>query len=135
MADETQVDLRAIRKELGFTQAEFAEMIGVSPRTVQSCEQGWRNPSPAVEKAALLLLLAHRRGPEFGVEKCWETLDCSEEERKACLVYQTGQGHICWLLNGNICKGVRHRSWEEKKVACAKCDFFKILLCDGIPTR
>ena len=34
----------AIRRALGLTQATFARALGVSPRTVQSWEQGRRHP-------------------------------------------------------------------------------------------
>ncbi|MFG1691448.1 helix-turn-helix domain-containing protein, partial [Gemmatimonadota bacterium] len=101
MADETHIDLKAVRTELGLSQAELADLIGVSQRTVQSCEQSWRKPGPAVEKAVLLLLLASRHGADFGINVCWETLDCSDDERGGCLVYQSRQGHLCWLLSGN----------------------------------
>ena len=134
MTLETSVDLKVIRKELGMSQAELADMIGVSLRTVQSCEQGWRNPGPAVEKAAILLLLAKRHGAEFGMRVCWDTVNCPGEDRMGCLVYQSRQGHLCWLLSGNICQGKRMRTWQDKKAICTDCSFFRQLLPEGIPT-
>lgn len=133
MASRSYIDLKAVRRKVGLSQAEFADLIGASLRTVQSCEQGWRNPSPAVEKAAILLLMADRHGAEFGEHTCWDSLQCSEGERRGCLVYNTRQGHLCWLLSGHICKGIRLHSWEEKKKLCAECSFFKELLPGGIP--
>ncbi len=129
------VDLKAVRNEIGLGQSEFAGMIGFSPRTVQSCEQGWRNPSPAVEKAALLILMAHRHGAEFSEHSCWESVQCSERERKGCLVFKTRQGHLCWWLSGHMCKGIRLSSWEDKKKLCAECVHFHVLLPEGFPTR
>ena len=120
---------------MGLSQSEFADLLGVSPRTVQSCEQGWRDPGPAVERTALLLLMAHHHGSDFVGHSCWATLQCSRPEREECLVYRTRQGHLCWLLTGHICKGVRLRSWEDKKALCSECEFFQILLPQGIPTR
>jgi len=38
------VDVKAIRKRLGKSQAEFARMIGVSVSTLQNWEQGRRKP-------------------------------------------------------------------------------------------
>ena len=35
--------VRAIRLAIGFTQADLARTLGVSPKAVQSYEQGWRN--------------------------------------------------------------------------------------------
>ena len=135
MAKADSLDLRFVREELGFSQAELAALLGVSPRTVQSSEQGWRNPSAAVEKSALLLLLAKRHGAAFSAHRCWETMGCSEEERRECLAFLTHQGHLCWLLSGNVCHGKRLTCWEEKKIACMKCRFFRELLPDGLPTR
>jgi putative transcriptional regulator len=38
------VDVRAIRRQLGKSQSEFARMIGVSVSTLQNWEQGRRRP-------------------------------------------------------------------------------------------
>lgn len=135
MVRGSNIDLKAVRRKIGLSQSEFADLIGGSLRTVQSCEQGWRNPSPAVEKAALLLLMAYRHGAEFSAHTCWDSVQCSEGEREGCLVYKTRQGHLCWLLSGHICKGIRLHSWEDKKKLCAECDFFRELVPDGVPTR
>ncbi|MCF6347019.1 MAG: helix-turn-helix domain-containing protein [Flavobacteriaceae bacterium] len=40
------LDIRDVRKELGKTQAEFAELVNVSKNSVQLWETGKRNPSP-----------------------------------------------------------------------------------------
>ncbi len=135
MSSMAHLDLRAVRAEAGLTQTELADVIGVSVRTVQSCEQGWRNPSAAVEKAALLLLSAKRNGADCTQPMCWEAVGCREEERRACLVFQTRQGHLCWLLSGNLCQGAHLRSWDDKKAACTRCAFFRKLLPGGIPMR
>jgi putative transcriptional regulator len=45
----------AIREKTGLTQAEFAKLLGVSPRTLREWEQGRRAPSGA---ARTLLLIA-----------------------------------------------------------------------------
>lgn len=49
------------RQKTGFSQAEFANIMGVSIRTLQGWEQGRRNPSGA---AATLLKIATRH-PEI----------------------------------------------------------------------
>ena len=41
------VDVKAIRRRLGKSQAEFARMIGVSVATLQNWEQGRRRPEGA----------------------------------------------------------------------------------------
>ena len=35
--------LAEIRRHLGKTQSQMAQILGVSPKAVQSFEQGWRN--------------------------------------------------------------------------------------------
>ncbi len=55
-------------------------------------------------------LLAGRHGADFGMNVCWNALDCSDDEREGCLVYQSRQGHLCWLLSGNVCQGKRLRA-------------------------
>ena len=54
------IDLKAIRQELGLSQAQFARLLGFSVRAIQSCEQGWRKPGASLERSALLLLMANR---------------------------------------------------------------------------
>jgi putative transcriptional regulator len=53
----TLPDVGRIRERTGLSQARFAELLGVSVRTLQDWEQGRRAPSGA---ARTLLLVAHR---------------------------------------------------------------------------
>ena len=55
-----QVDVIAIRKRLGLSQAGFARRFGFSPRAVQDWEQGRRKP----ESAARAYLLVIAREPK-----------------------------------------------------------------------
>ncbi len=128
------VDFAAVRRELGLSQTEFAALLAVSPRTVQSCEQGWRKPSPAVEKSALLLLLSSRNGPRFRDRTCWNVVDCPPHVRQGCLAYLSRQGHLCWFLTGTICQGERQDTWREKISICLQCIFFKGLLQGNFPS-
>ena len=50
-------DVGAIREKTGLSQSRFAELLGVSVRTLQDWEQGRRAPSGA---ARTLLLVADR---------------------------------------------------------------------------
>ncbi len=124
------LDIAAIRAELGLTQAELADLLGVSLRTIQSCEQGWRKPSAALEKTLLLHLMISRRGAGLSEIRCWEHVQCSQAAREACPGYRSGLGHLCWMLTGNICcsRGERVDDWEEKKAVCRECPFFRHLL-------
>lgn len=44
-------DPRTVRDQLGLTQKELAEQLGLTVRAVQSWEQGWREPSGKAERA------------------------------------------------------------------------------------
>ena len=120
--------IKAIRGELGLSQAAFARLVGVSVRAVQSCEQGWRRPSTVLEKAALLLLIAHRRGGQIPSLRCWEVMSCPPERRSQCITYRSGQGHLCWFLSGTLCTGPEACDWDQKRSICMHCDLFKLML-------
>jgi putative transcriptional regulator len=53
----TLPNVAQIRESTGLSQARFAQLLGVSPRTLQDWEQGRRAPSGA---ARTLLLVAAR---------------------------------------------------------------------------
>ena len=42
---EVSQDVQAIREGMGLSQAAFAALLGVSPRTLQDWEQGRRQPT------------------------------------------------------------------------------------------
>ena len=54
------VDVRAVRRRTGLSQAAFARRFGINPRTVQDWEQGRHRPDPMAR--ALLTIIA--REPE-----------------------------------------------------------------------
>lgn len=69
-------DVRRIREQvLHLSQAAFARLLNVSPRTVQSWEQGLR--SPAQSAARLLQFIEH---PELLIERLRAGLRRSEAE-------------------------------------------------------
>lgn len=49
------VDFCGLRKSLNMTQKEFAHILGVSPRTVESWEIGRSTPSPTAKNLIFLL--------------------------------------------------------------------------------
>jgi DNA-binding XRE family transcriptional regulator len=122
------LDIKAVRQELGLKQTELASLVGFSTRAIQSCEQGWRKPSPALEKTIILLLMTHRHGGQIPAARCWEATHCIPERCEACITYRTGQGHLCWFLHGTLCTEPRSQEWEAKRAICLKCGFFKTLL-------
>ena len=132
MEESSWPDVKAIREELGMSQSELARLLGVSPRVIQSCEQGWRGQSCAIEKALLLALMAHRHGKELAKTNCWDTMHCSKAQRDECLTYRSRLGSLCWYLPGNKCAGEDHDNWLEKKKVCVKCRFFQKLLPDCV---
>ena len=60
----TLPDVGAIREKTGLSQARFAELLGVSVRTLQDWEQGRRAPSGA----ARTLLMVAARNPQALLE-------------------------------------------------------------------
>jgi DNA-binding XRE family transcriptional regulator len=128
---DSLLDAKRVRGELGVSQSQLADLVGVSVRTVQSCEQRWRGPSVALEKSLLLLLLAFRNGEEFGQQVCYEAVHPKPGACDQCLARRSGQTHLCWLFSGNTCQGKRLHSWAEKKAACGECPFLHLLLGDG----
>lgn len=55
MPDISAEDIKAIRKKLGFTQAVFAAVIGVSTKTVEAWETGANQPiGPARRMISLI---------------------------------------------------------------------------------
>jgi DNA-binding XRE family transcriptional regulator len=51
-----KTEFSQIRHRLGKTQAQIAQLLGVSPKAIQSFEQGWRNIPTHVERQLLFLL-------------------------------------------------------------------------------
>jgi DNA-binding XRE family transcriptional regulator len=125
------INIKAIRQELGITQAELAQLVGFSLRAIQSCEQGWRHPGPALEKLVLLLLMAHRNGGSTPTFRCWEVNECDVEHCRQCITFRTGQGHLCWFLSGTLCGGNAEHDWEQKRPTCIKCKLFRMLLAEN----
>ena len=113
-----------VRRFLGKTQAEIAQLLGVSAKAVQSYEQGWRDV-PAHAERQLLFLLYLKRPPEDGQEPCWERTGCSPETRLNCAVWEFRADHICWFIGGTICQGEVRVSWEKKMQLCRQCEVYR----------
>lgn len=122
------LSIKAIRERLGLSQGDFAHLLGFSIRTIQSVEQGWRKPSAALRRMALLFLITHLHGPGLADTRCWEKRSCPPELREACVAYRCGQGHLCWFLTGTLCAGKRCRTWADKEKLCLSCPVLEALL-------
>jgi len=120
-------DFCSIRKNLGKTQRQMSELLGISLKAVQSFEQGWRNIPGYVERLALFLL-AMEMGTRERLTPCWEIRRCPPRMREMCPAWEFKSGHLCWFINGTICQGKPRVSWSHKIVLCKKCQVFGSLM-------
>jgi DNA-binding XRE family transcriptional regulator len=116
-----------IRDRLGKTQKQMAQLLGVSVKTVQSLEQGWRKIPVHSERQALLLL-ALKRTSLLKDRPCWLIKDCPAETRQNCPAWEFSAGHLCWLINGTVCQGKVQKNWQKKMEICKKCEVFQSAL-------
>jgi len=116
-----------IRHVLGRTQDRLARLLCVSPKAIQSFEQGWRHVPTHIEREMLLLLaLKNFSGGAF--QPCWEVKNCPDEWRDNCIVWELQIRHFCWFLNGTFCQGRTHKSWDEKIQICRECEVYRSML-------
>jgi DNA-binding XRE family transcriptional regulator len=113
-----------IRRHLGKTQSQLAQLLATSLKAVQSFEQGWRKIPVHIERQ-LLFLLAMKRARDREYVPCWVTEGCPMEARERCPAWEFLSGHLCWFINGTICHGEAQASWREKMEACRKCEVFR----------
>jgi len=113
-----------IRHTLGRTQSQLARLLCVSPKAIQSFEQGWRHIPSHIERE-MLLLLALKRSLDRAVTPCWEIRKCPQEWRNNCIVWELKARHFCWFLNGTFCQGRVHESWEDKIQLCRECEVYR----------
>ena len=118
-------NIRSIRRALGKSQSELADLLGVSVRTVQSYEQGRRRTPPHVQELAGLLLNIEWRKEHRKSQPCWKIRNCDLSMRAKCRAYQFRAGDICWLTTGNYCGGQKLKSRRAKLRKCQKCFVMK----------
>ena len=116
-----------IRHYLGKTQIELAQLLSVSPKTIQSFEQGWRK-IPAHTERRLLFFVYLKRPPVERKETCWATRKCPMKIRRNCPAWEFRAGDLCWLINGTFCQGEVQQSWQKKMKLCRKCEVFGSVL-------
>ena len=73
-----------IRRCLGKTQSQMAQLLGVSLKAIQSFEQGWRNIPVHIERQ-VLFLLASKKSPPRKERPCWVVRKCLMEIRQNCI--------------------------------------------------
>ena len=115
-----------MRKKLGKTQKQLAQLLGVSLKAVHSYEQGWRNVPSSVERQ-LLFLFSQKRENYNGRKACWVINKCSPERKKQCPAWEFQAGKLCWFINGTICQGAAQKNWKEKVKICQTCKVFTSL--------
>jgi len=113
-----------IRRLLGKTQNHMAQILCVSPKAIQSFEQGWRN-IPAHIQREMLLLWALKESSGDRVPACWEIQACPDEWKKKCMVWELKIESLCWYFNGTFCQGQIHKSWDEKIQKCRECKVYQ----------
>lgn len=117
----------ALRKTLKKTQAQMAQLLGVSLKAIHSYEQGWR-VIPVHAERQLLFLASIIHGKEKALKACWAMKDCPEDQKKNCPAWEFQAGNICWFINGNVCEGSAHKKWKDKIEICKTCDVFHSFL-------
>jgi hypothetical protein len=120
----TSLEFLHLRKELGKTQKEMAELLGTSLKAVHSYEQGWRSIPAHAERQ--MLFLVSRRMDNFGkLRPCWQIKKCPPERKRKCPAWEFRAGKLCWFINGTICEGEVQANWREKMAICHNCDVFR----------
>ena len=110
-----------LRKKLGKTQAQMAQLLGVSIKAVHSYEQGWRSIPAHVERQ--LLFLISRVFQEVNpLRQCWVIRKCPRDRKYSCPAWEFKAGKLCWFINGTICEGYAHKTWKEKIHICETCE-------------
>ena len=116
-----QKEFKQIRNRLTKTQAQLAALLGVSVKTIQSYEQGWRAVPAHVERH-LYFLLSKIKGDEKSRKPCWVIKKCPPKQKKQCPVWEFKSGKSCWHINCSVCEGSSPKNWEEKIKTCRKCE-------------
>jgi DNA-binding XRE family transcriptional regulator len=116
-----------IRNYFGKTQSQLAELLSVSPKAIQSFEQGWRN-IPAYVERQMLFLLSLKRASSGDEKPCWEICDCPSKWRNQCSAWEFKAGQFCWFVNGTYCQGNVQGSWQKKMELCRQCEAFRLWL-------
>ncbi len=114
------------RASLGKTQKELAQLLGISPKAVQSYEQGWRNVPLHVERQLLFLVVNQRSHDTKKRNQCWNTRKCAL--KRDCPAWEFQAGHLCWFLSGTLCEKGADKNGKEKMDICRQCPVLAELL-------
>jgi hypothetical protein len=120
----TKKEFRFIRQKLQRTQKQMGDLLGLSPRGVQSFEQGWRRVPAAVGRQ-LLFLYSLKISSKRKIKNCWDFRRCPPEIRKTCPAWEFKAGRLCWFITGTLCRGKQFSNWDRKIFECRKCEVFQ----------
>jgi len=112
-----------IRHQLGKTQAQMSQLLCISLQAIKSFEQGWRKIPINIERQTLFLL-ASKKAQSKRQKSCWALKKCSLKTRRNCPAWEFKIGHLCWFINGTICRGEKQEGWQEKIKMCRQCGVF-----------
>lgn len=115
------------RHYLQKTQKEIAQLLCISPKAIQSYEQGWRHIPSDIERE-MLLLMSLKKTAEVPPSPCWEAKNCSNEWREHCIVWEYKIRSFCWFVNGTFCQGRFQDSWDNKIRICRQCQVFSQMI-------
>jgi hypothetical protein len=122
-----KAEFRKFRKKLNKTQAQMAQLLGISLKAVHSYEQGWRRVPTAVERQ-MYFLVVKQNSKKGKTKVCWQIKKCSPELKVKCPAWEFGAGELCWFINGTICDGNVQKNWKEKMKICKSCEVFEPLV-------
>jgi transcriptional regulator with XRE-family HTH domain len=112
-----------IRRALGKTQHELAELLGVRPEVVRKYENGEAHPSARCLRTLALMLAADMRTARQCETNCWEARRCPSSRRENCPTYALNGGRTCWLLIEGACP-VDPKPGEQVAQRCDGCVVF-----------
>ena len=116
-------EFRRLRKRLKKTQAQMAQLLGVSLKAIHSYEQGWRSVPVAVERQMYFLVSRQNLNPD-NHQPCWAVKNCPEERMIGCPAWEFKSGDLCWFINGTHCDGCVQKDWTDKMKICRSCKVF-----------
>jgi DNA-binding XRE family transcriptional regulator len=120
--------VKTLRREIGYSQRQMAELLGVSTKAIQSYEQGWRKTPPHVEQMVLLQAILRRHRDLRKIPRCWNLNKCSPAVRRCCPSAKLRTPGFCWFITGTLCHGSPSGSWAAKRERCLQCKVMEGLL-------
>jgi hypothetical protein len=115
------------RKILGRTQKQMAQLLATSLKAIHSYEQGWRTIPAHVERQMFFLMARKIKDPVLK-KSCWRVTKCPDKRKRACPAWEFKAGEACWFINGTICDGTVHPTWQQKMDVCRTCQVFETLM-------